>query len=265
MLPFEKLKHLILKDIKLVPIGISGFHPLRQSDFDRMSNVMQQYYESIFSDFEKVNLGTCISTSTLERLFKGNYEVSEGAMDMRKRKTLDKLCIFIGYRDWVDFLQQCNSTPNGTIAAVMQDEAPQIIEMLKKALQAEFTAYKSLPQINVDILSPCFIAESSAYMRIISVINRLHLRNWTISNALNPSTFELLDISVKQLSPTEAEVITREYWYLRWYPCEGGETTYIYNETNEQIYRLHKEGDVWKIWVNAYPPPKRVWKKDDNA
>ncbi len=250
----DKIKSLILKDIKLHNVGLpSDYTQWRQSDFIRLATIMQQYWENNLSAKEKNSFGSTISISTLERFFKGDYNVSF-PLDLRKQKTLDKLCIFLGYQHWLDFLVRCcgENEMEGLCAQLDQIKA-----VVKNAIYAEFEAYKSLPNLQTQALDAFFVADSAAKTRILNVLNRLHSRNWIITNELNPSTIELLSIEARLLSETEAEVITKEYWYLRWYEIATNETTYIYNETNEQIYRLQKEGEQWKIKVNAYPPPKK--------
>ena len=139
------------------------------------------------------------------------------------------------------------------------DFRDQILSVVKKAMQAEFSAYKSLPDINLDQIDKYFTHEGSARTRIIHLLNRHRQRGWVINNPLNPSTYEILNIKLKRIESNKATVITEEYWYLRWYDVKASEYVFIYNEKNTQTYILEKDKDGnWRVDVNIYKGPEYV-------
>jgi len=137
--------------------------------------------------------------------------------------------------------------------------------VITECIDAEFRAYSLLPQINTEELRRWFCADSPAMKEIINLLTRHQKRGWVISNLLNPSTKRLLNIKVKKITGGEAVVNTMEYWYLRWFDMNSGSYTYIYRETNRQIYIVKKESDDWKIFQNLRPSPRSSiphrWKK----
>lgn len=140
---------------------------------------------------------------------------------------------------------------------IPDSEIDVILDTVKRAIGAEFRAYKDLPEININILDEYFLKEGSAFKRIYHLLKKHRIRRWVISNEDNPSTYEMLSISLQSISGNEARVRTREYFYLRWYSSLFNKYKVIYNETNEQTYILkRKESENWKVDVNIYPKPK---------
>jgi hypothetical protein len=137
--------------------------------------------------------------------------------------------------------------------------------VVTESVDAEFQAYASLPQSGSEELKRWFCADGPALKEIMNLLTRHQKRGWVLSNPLNPSTKRLLSIKVKKITGSEAVVNTMEYWYLRWYDAGSGSYTYIYRETNRQIYIVKKETEGWKIFQNLRPSPRSSiphrWKK----
>jgi hypothetical protein len=133
------------------------------------------------------------------------------------------------------------------------DFREQILSVVKKAMQAEFSAYQSLPDINLDLIDKYFTRKGSARARIIHLLNRHRQRDWVINNPLNPSTYEVLDAKLKKIASNKATVMTEEYWYLRWYDTNASEYAFVYNEKNTQTYLIKRGNDGnWRVDVNIY-------------
>ncbi len=73
---------------------------------------------------------------------------------------------------------------------------------------------------------------------------------------MNPSTKRLMEVKVKRIALNEAEVTTREYWYLRWLKASNDSYEYTYRETNLQRYILNREDGAWKVYQNLRPAPR---------
>jgi len=132
-----------------------------------------------------------------------------------------------------------------------------ILDAVKKAIQAEFSAYKALPKMQLREIDKYFTMTGSARKRIEHVLNDHRKRKWVISNSLNPSTCELLDIRLNKIEENRAIVVTEEYVYLKWFDLKKSSYSYIYNEKNKQTYILVKgKRGRWKVDANIYPPPR---------
>ncbi len=132
-----------------------------------------------------------------------------------------------------------------------------ILDVVKNSIQAEFSAYKALPKMQLREIDKYFTLTGSARKRIKHVLNDHRKRNWVISNPLNPSTCELLDIRLHKIEENRAIAATEEYVYLKWFDLKKSSYSYIYNEKNKQTYILVKgKRGRWKVDANIYPPPR---------
>ncbi len=129
-------------------------------------------------------------------------------------------------------------------------------KLIQEAVDAEFTAYTSLPKIDAKALSASFHPRSPAMTEILNVLHRHAERGWVINNSLNPSTKRLISAHVVELTADKALVRTREYWYLRWWDSNADRYTYPYRETNMQMYVVKLIADKWKVFSNERPPPR---------
>lgn len=131
-----------------------------------------------------------------------------------------------------------------------------IERVVAEAVDAEYGAYMSLPNIVTDEVDKWFCSDGPARKEIVTILERHKKKGWVISNPMNPSTKRLLGIRVKKIAEKEAVVNTTEYWYLRWWDLKEGSYTYPYRETNRQTYILIKESDGWKVFENLRPLPR---------
>ncbi len=249
---FEKLKRITLSNSHLEKLNLPKSIKLwRQGDFELLAASIAQVLQdsSLLSEDDKRELGINISVSTLERIFKHGYTIPV-SIDARRLKTLNKLCIYNGYIDWLAFAAQY-------IDEVKAEENADIIDCVSQALTAEFAAYKRLPNVENDELLKYFVQDGPAYKRIFHILNLHVQKKWVINNALNPSHYELLESKVIRYGEQEAEVHTREYWYLRWYAMELNDYPFIYDELNNQFYLLEKHNGVWKVKINHYKSEKK--------
>ncbi|HAR97040.1 MAG TPA: hypothetical protein DCR97_13935 [Deltaproteobacteria bacterium] len=141
-----------------------------------------------------------------------------------------------------------------------------IERVVAEAVDAEYGAYMSLPDVRIDEIDKWFCSDGPARKEIINILERHKKKGWVISNPMNPSTKRLLIIRVKKIAEKEAVVNTTEYWYLKWWDLKEGSYAYPYRETNRQVYILRKESDTWKVFENLRPLPRSSvphrWKRN---
>jgi len=138
------------------------------------------------------------------------------------------------------------------------DGYKEIEELVRNAIDAEFSACKTLPDIKLEMIEGYFDINGGAYRRIKNILRQHQSKSWVISNKDNPSTYFLLDIRVTQKSKSEFQVYTKEYFYLRWFSLNENKYCHIYNETNDQIYVVKKIAGSYKIVENIYPSPNNI-------
>ncbi len=145
----------------------------------------------------------------------------------------------------------------GLAPVVGPELAAYLEKVVTEALVAEFRAYAGLPELDFSLLEPWFIRDSPAWFQVTNVMTGCRNRGWRLDNPMNPSTCRMLSVVVKKVSKNDAEVATREYWYLRWWDSRSKKYTYPYRETNSQLYILNRTGpETWKIFQNLRPMPR---------
>lgn len=149
-----------------------------------------------------------------------------------------KLCVSIG-GSWYDYSD--------------------IQDLVKAAIGAEYAVYKQLPKIKLKKLENYFDVNGGAYKRINNLLVQHSQKNWIISNKNNPSNYLILDIQVKPDGGDGYIAETKEYWYLRWYSLRDQKYRHIYDETNEQLYKVRNLNGSYKVVDNIYPAPRKRW------
>ena len=145
----------------------------------------------------------------------------------------------------------------GTMPVVGPELASYLEKVVAEGMAAEFSVYAGLPAMDFSALEPWFIRDSPAWLQITHVAAGCHGRGWRLDNPMNPSTCRLLSVVVKKVSGGDAEVATREYWYLCWWDSRKKKYGYPYRETNSQLYILNRIGpNEWKIFQNLRPAPR---------
>ncbi len=243
---FSILKKNISNHIQLKSLGFPDISQWNQSNFVHLSKIIANHINdsNLISEEEKVNIGKTISVATLKRYLKyTNAENIPSKLDARILKTFNKLCLFVGHKNWYAFAianQQPSKEHRFTIY---------IKKLVQNALEAEFISYQNL---SYDHLDKFYIKGESAYCRIVSSIERSIRKGRIITNRNNPSVFELLSIDIISKTDKEIRVTTKEYWLLQWVDKYTEEPLHTYNYLNDQLYILDKIGDTYKIRINFY-------------
>ncbi len=221
-----------------------------QSQFSLMSKFIETKIDQskLVEERYKNEIGRTISISTLERIFKHGYLIP-AKLDQRRLKTLNKLCLFCNYINWYDFVDQKKQEVNFNI----NDEYQTILEVVEKAVAAEYRSYQRLPELDSKSLEKYFSTDGPAFKRIFHIL-QLHIsKGWIVSNKWNPSTYQIIESKVTKLDKNIAEVNSKEYWYLRWFDPKINDYPTIYDQLNQQYYLLEKKAGLWKVKINHYP------------
>lgn len=139
--------------------------------------------------------------------------------------------------------------------AAHETEPAYLERVVAEAIDAEFAAYRALPELSTQHLTRWFDPDGPAWLDVVNILHRHVARGWIISNPFNPSTKRLLSATVEEIAATTAWVRTSEYWYLRWWDIAAAEYAYVYRETNRQRYLLTRSDRGWRVLENIRPPP----------
>lgn len=131
-------------------------------------------------------------------------------------------------------------------------------DIVLKANRLEFSAYKSLPEVNFDNLKDILIETGTAYKRIFAVLEGSNEKGWVITNKNNPSGYTVYDCWVERATEDYAILKSHEYWYLKWFDIDRKKYVYIYNEENIQTWALKKMNGKWMVESTYYPPPANL-------
>jgi hypothetical protein len=144
-----------------------------------------------------------------------------------------------------------------TFGLTEKDIKEYIERVVTEAIDTEFEAYQTLPNIITDEqLSRWFYSTGPAKKEILHVLTRHKERGWILTNPMNPSTKRILSIKVKDILKKEIFVTTTEYWYLRWWDTKKNSYAFPYRETSRQQYILRKDTGIWKIYEAIKPAPR---------
>ncbi len=248
----ELLKEEVLEHCSKIDTSIGSSNALKMQDFQKMSSVINRSLAQTTLHPKRTmeQVGVTVSVSTLRRIYKYGY--SPDTKDARVTASLNRLCIFSGYLSWEAFTAQ--KSKDFGIGAISLEET--LRQTILSANNAEFTAYKHLPEVFTQELDQYFIQEGTAYMRIKNILIEHSKKQWTLQNENNPSGFTIHSIKIERVTSKEVTIKTEEYWYLRWFEIRTEMYRHIYNEDNVQRWTLVFTNGVWKVLSTYYPPPK---------
>lgn len=239
----EEIRTRIINDEKTSKLGIGASKNWKQREYELLANAIGQSVEdSTLLQTEKDKLGLTISVTTLERIFKHGYKFGN-SIDKRQEKTLSKLCIYLGHHSFAEFQAQFDNRSR---------TENDILQLLLSGNQAEFNAYKNLPEIDLSELELYYHREGPAFKRVEHLLQLNAKRHWVLSDPKNPSYHRILAFEIVSKSDTEMEIKTRENWYLRWFHTVDKNNPFIYDELNTQFYLLSLKGGKWKVELNHY-------------
>ena len=138
-----------------------------KSCFYLLSKVIAEELGEVMSSEQCVNIGTTISPRTLQKIINGEYQLSY-PIDPRILNTLNKLVIFLGAKNWDNFL----STRTLETSKEANKPSQTVEHTIQKALNQMFLCYQALPNLKELDLGNYFIKEEAAHKKIIELIKR---------------------------------------------------------------------------------------------
>lgn len=195
----------------------------------------------------KFELGNTISHITLQRFFESEYQ-DKTHNDLRFLKTLDKICIFLGYSDLNSYISSFKNTPEKSANGAQDFTA----EIIHNYCRAEFECLKKMPEIDFSLLLQYVFENSPLYHRITTFIKEHRDKNLKLITENNRSNFEIFDVTVVEDEENSKALKTQEFWNLFFENSEG-KIDYFVNRLNQQMYFIKKIDGVWKIWDNYNP------------
>lgn len=201
---------------------------------------------------KKFEIGNTISHVTLQRFFENDYQVKTHN-DLRFLKTLDKICIFLGFKDLNAYIQ--------FIKEKKQDEQTGDDEffstMVHNYCSTAFEFYKKFPNHDPHLFKDLVFDDSPFLERATQFSKELCDRKFELVTKNNRSNFEVFDIHMVTDEPDKKILESQEFWNLLFKVGETGEENFV-NQLSTQIYFIRKIDNTWKIWDNYNPDAGRL-------
>lgn len=207
---------------------------------------------------KKFEIGNTISHVTLQRFFENDYQ-DKTHNDLRFLKTLDKICIFLGYKDLNNYIQSVKLKNN---EKELGDDLEFLTKMVYDYCATTFEFYKHFPEHKTEFFKE-LVFDGSPFLERTSQFSReLCERDFQLVTKNNRSNYEVFDIHIVTDEPDKKILETQEFWNLLFKVGETGEEHFV-NQLNTQIYFIRKIDNVWKIWDNYNPDAGRLNRKVD--
>ncbi len=228
---------------------LANSQPWKRSHYIILSEIIRETLsgkEELRSD-RKFELGTTISHITLQRFFENDYD-NKTHNDLRFIKTLDKICIFLGFRDLNAYVAEVRDREKNH-----DNREKQLFEgLIYRYCQMNFELFKSFPDAKLEMLDDLIFEEAPFRERIRNYSQKLSERQLKLMITNNRSNYEIFDLEIISEEPDKVVVKTQEFWNLV-FIAENSKEEFLINELNTQIYFIRKLGNTWKIWDNYNP------------
>jgi hypothetical protein len=233
-----------------------NFKDFTENDFRNLEKLIKDRLneDGVLTKQQRLDLGTTVAVSTLKRIFKYGYDV-EDSIEARQRKNLDKLCIYLGYKDWLQFIgfnsenYRAGETYNAHLPTEM--EIIFIMKLLNAAKRAEFQAYKSKLNRDIRELEEFYVNGDKEVMEIRELIQQKRKSNQSIDTLNNPSGFEVDCLEILMLSKSMALAAYSVAWNLWW--CDVVTLQYLPQFGNAtRHYLVFRIEDRWYLDSNPF-------------
>lgn len=243
----DVLKEKIKQDEKVLNSILGISEEWKTTHYNALSQIINENLirNAALQGDRKFEIGNSISAITLKRFFEDKISEST-TQDLRFIKTLDKLCIFIGFESFNEFITheiQVKSESNTATDTSFEN-------IIKKCAELEFRFLEDLPNINLHLLEEVVIQNSPYYSRIKSYLEQLRDKKWILKKHPH-SSYEVYGFETSDLNENLILVNTHEFWNLNFEHIDG--EPHHYHTLNNQNYFLKPTEHGWKIWDNHNP------------
>ena len=247
---YNLIKEEIRKQPNIQESILGKANPWKRSHYIILSEIIKEELskKEELQNERKFELGTSISHITLQRFFESDYDYKT-RNDLRFLKTLDKICIFLGFKDLSAFVMNVKDKNLYNKSAFEKEFTT---DLVYKYCQTNFEFFKVFPELKLEIFNDLIFPEAPFRERIRNYSSQLCERKLKLVVNNNRSNFEIFDLDIISEEAEKIVVKTQEFWNLV-FVVENSEEEYVVNELNTQIYFIKKKNNEWKIWDNYNP------------
>lgn len=262
----KSIYNLLKEEIRQQPIIqnsiLGNSNPWKRSHYIILSEIIKEDLAGRveLQNERKFELGTSISHITLQRFFESDYHYKTHN-DLRFIKTLDKICIFLGFKDLNAYVMNVKEKNLYNETAFSKEFTTDIVY---RYCHTNFEFFKYFPELKLDVFDGLIFPESPFIERIKTYSSNLCENGLKLFTNNNRSNFEIFDLDVISEESDKMVIKTQEFWNLVFVVEETGEE-HIVNELNTQIYFIKNINNSWRIWDNYNPNSgilnNRIYKK----
>lgn len=229
---------------------LGNSNPWKRSHYVILSEIIKEDLSKReeLQNERKFELGTSISHITLQRFFESDYHYKTHN-DLRFLKTLDKICIFLGFKDLNAFVLSVKENNVYNESELRKEFTSDIVY---RYCHTNFEFFKYFPELRLEIFKELIFPEAPFIERIKNYSTKLCDNGLKLFTHNNRSNFEIFDLDVISEEADKMVIKTQEFWNLVFVVEETGEE-YIVNELNTQIYFIKNIDQKWMIWDNYNP------------
>lgn len=251
---FEEIKIAIKESEPVKNSALNTITHWKRAQFIQLSTIISDELSNspLLKGKRIYELGTSISYITLKRFYEDNYRES-AINDLRFLKTLHKLCIYLGFFDFNEYIIN-----NQKIAPISTCEDYSLIykDLVNNFCKKEVEAIKNLPKIDLTPLKPYVFQESKLLEKTKDYLKKYKEAGFYYDANSEQLGFELLSCELISNHDELKILKTHEHWDM--VLKTNTDKTLIYKVINNQIYYIKKENDEWKIWDNFNPDSNKI-------
>lgn len=252
---YNSIKEEVVKHSKVKDSVLGKVYEWKRSHYIILSEIIKDELalSPILKDEKIFELGNTISHITLQRFFENDYQ-DKTHNDLRFLKTLDKICIFLGYKDLNCYISHIK---DGKSLIHKGEDNLFSTDIVYQYSAQVFELYKKFPTLNLELFSDLVFENSPFLERVTEFGKELCEREFQLITKNNRSNFEIFDINIVTDEPDKKILEAQEFWNLLFRSGETGEEHFV-NQLNTQIYFIRKINNTWKIWDNYNPNAGRL-------
>lgn len=247
---YNLLKEEVRKNKAVRNSILGNANPWKRSHYIILSEIIKEdlsKHEELQKE-RRFELGTSISHITLQRFFESDYNYKTHN-DLRFLKTLDKICIFLGFKDLNSYVMSLKENKIYNEAAFSKEFTTDIVY---RYCHTNFEFFKYFPQLQLEVFDGLIFPEAPFIERIKNYSSKLCENGLKLFTHNNRSNFEIFDLDVISEESDKMVIKTQEFWNLVFVVEETG-AEYVVNELNTQIYFIKNINEKWMIWDNYNP------------
>jgi len=252
---YNSIKNEVAKHSKVKDSVLGKVDEWKRSHYIILSEIIREELASSeeLKDEKKFELGNTISHITLQRFFENDYQ-DKTHNDLRFLKTLDKICIFLGFKDLNSYIHHLKEN---SINAQTAEEGVFSTDIVYKYCAAVFELYKKFPVLELELFKDLVFDKSPFLERASTFSKELCDRKLELVTKNNRSNYEVFDVNIVTDEPDKKVLETHEFWNLLFKVGDTEEKHFV-NQLNTQIYFIRKVDNAWKIWDNYNPDAGRL-------